>query len=403
MQRKHKLVSATFPLWSSYLVLLSLWTDPKYLAYRARRVLGRGRGNPAATARANSTQTVDSAGDLDDLTVDLVYLWVEGQDPAHRAKRNHWLREYGLDPVIFNPDVRYIESDELKYSLRSAEAFLPWIRKVFIVTDQQVPSWLDVSNPKVRVVDHTEIASDPGTLPTFNSKAIAAQLHNIPDLAEHFILANDDTFFGQPCRVGDFFARAESGGPAVMKVMLYEDPDHWIVPFHQLAESSARLWMVAWNNMKVFLELRRPWRKVRQLTLHQAYGFQRSALASAARDFPKQYAHVCASRFRNPAEIQFCALAKFHALAKGRAVLGVLPSQVFRTQADMKGFDRSNLPTLFCINEDGGSAGEQPSVLERLFPEPSSFEVRVGSPRGATYPCRISSEQGRTFVSGLDA
>ena len=145
-------VAHDFPTWKSYLVLLSLWTDPRYLAYRARRVLGRLFGRPAPAGRGKNAPTAGISDDLDDLTVDLVYLWVAGQDPAHRAKRNFWLREYGLSPAVFNPDVRYVESDELRYSLRSVERFLPWVRRIFIVTDNQVPSWLDVSNPKVRNV-----------------------------------------------------------------------------------------------------------------------------------------------------------------------------------------------------------------------------------------------------------
>ena len=42
---------------------------------------------------------------------------------------------------------RFADNDELRYSLRSLEKHAPWVRNVHIVTNGQVPSWLDVSNP----------------------------------------------------------------------------------------------------------------------------------------------------------------------------------------------------------------------------------------------------------------
>ena len=36
-------------------------------------------------------------------------------------------------------DNRYRDSEELRYSLRSLMKFAPWIRKIFIVTDNQIP------------------------------------------------------------------------------------------------------------------------------------------------------------------------------------------------------------------------------------------------------------------------
>ena len=36
-------------------------------------------------------------------------------------------------------DNRYRDSEELRYSLRSLVKYAPWIRKIFIVTDNQIP------------------------------------------------------------------------------------------------------------------------------------------------------------------------------------------------------------------------------------------------------------------------
>lgn len=44
----------------------------------------------------------------------------------------------------------------------------------------QVPTWLNVSNPKVTVVPHSSIFFNTSHLPTFNTNAINANIINIP-------------------------------------------------------------------------------------------------------------------------------------------------------------------------------------------------------------------------------
>ncbi len=136
--------------------------------------------------------------------IDLVYLWVDGSDPKWVEKRNACIGR-SEEKSGLNCKGRYADNDELKYSLRSAELYAPWIRRIFIVTDEQTPRWLDTSNPKIRIVDHKEIM--PAVcLPCFNSTVIEHHLHKIPGLAERFLFSNDDTFFNRPVAPDDFFA-----------------------------------------------------------------------------------------------------------------------------------------------------------------------------------------------------
>jgi hypothetical protein len=101
-------------------------------------------------------------------------------------------------------DTRFRSSDELRFVLRSIENHAPWLRRIYLVTNGQVPSWLDLDHPKLVVVPHDQIFERPADLPTFNSHAIEWNLKNIPGLAEHFIYLNDDTFLGHAATVGDF-------------------------------------------------------------------------------------------------------------------------------------------------------------------------------------------------------
>ncbi len=141
----------------------------------------------------------------------MVYLWVDGNDPVWQAKRNAF---FGKTSEGDEKDCkgRYADNDELKYSLRSIEMYAPWIRKIFIVTDNQVPQWLDTSNPKIKIIDHTEILPEE-SLPCFNSSLIGHYVYRIPGLVEHFLQANDDTFINKEVNPDFFFT--PSGLPII--------------------------------------------------------------------------------------------------------------------------------------------------------------------------------------------
>lgn len=96
------------------------------------------------------------------------------------------------------------DNEELRFSMRSLEKFAPWVRRVYLVTNGQVPHWLDTSHPRLQLVTHADIFANASHLPTFSSPAIEANLHRIPGLSEHFLYLNDDTMFGAPVWPSDF-------------------------------------------------------------------------------------------------------------------------------------------------------------------------------------------------------
>lgn len=140
-----------------------------------------------------------------DFPIDVVFTWVDDSDPKWQQRYQHYktlinqqnIGEHATDPARFN------NHDELRYSLGSVLKFLPWVRKVYIITDGQCPKWLK-SSDRIKIIDHTEIIEHQ-YLPTFNSHVIEAHLHKIPDLAEHFIYFNDDVFVARPLPAGHFF------------------------------------------------------------------------------------------------------------------------------------------------------------------------------------------------------
>ena len=62
--------------------------------------------------------------------------------------------------------------NQLIYAIRSIEKYCPWVRHIFIVTNGQIPHWLNQDNTHVSIVDHKDIFQHTKHLPTFNSMAI---------------------------------------------------------------------------------------------------------------------------------------------------------------------------------------------------------------------------------------
>lgn len=141
---------------------------------------------------------------MQDIKIDLVYLWVNDKDEKWQEKRRYWANKLGIANAEENNNCRFSDNDELKYSLRSAEMYAPWLNKIFIITDNQIPEWLDTNHPKIRIVDHKEIMPEE-CLPCFNSEALETCIANIPDLSEYFLCANDDKFFAAPVSPEYFF------------------------------------------------------------------------------------------------------------------------------------------------------------------------------------------------------
>ena len=144
--------------------------------------------------------------DFQDFDVDVVFTWVDGSDKQWLAKFQQYFNEPELKTALYATDMaRFEDHNELYYSVGSVLRFLPWVRKVFIVTDNQRPSWLnEYPVEKIEIIDHTQII-DARFLPTFNSHVIEANLHKIPDLSEHFIYFNDDVFVAKPLEKIHFF------------------------------------------------------------------------------------------------------------------------------------------------------------------------------------------------------
>lgn len=315
---------------------------------------------------------------VDDVTfpIDVVYTWVDGSDPRWLEKRARAeAEENGLE---FHPEAtlasRFADHEELRYSLRSLEYFAPWVRKVYLVTDDQVPAWLDTTNPRIQVVDHRDIFVDPSNLPTFNSNAIISSLHHIEGLSEQYLFMNDDFFFGR-----------------------WITPDRFFTPFGHARVSPA-------NNRRPFgparveegphLNLSRNIREllrarfgvtVSRAIKHTPYPQLRSVHERMEEEFAPAYAETLSHRFRHHDDIVADQLFHYYAQITGSAVRAALRYNYFNIKdaADarrLRVLQRKRDRDVFCLN-DAPAPGVEPmddaivsSFLAQYFPVPSSFE-----------------------------
>ena len=313
-----------------------------------------------------------------DFPVDVVYTWVDGADPAHAAKRAAYLptqRDIHPDGLDL---ARFRDNEELRYSLRSLEAFAPWVRKVIILTDKQVPAWLNAAHPKIRVADHTDCIPEQ-YLPSFNSQVIEAYLHRIPDLAEHFIYFNDDFMLGRPCRTTDFFT--PNGLPLV-----YVDW-RWRRRFGYWWTKTPHA--CSYYNTLELLRQRGITPDSRFITAHGPYAQTRTNVAAAWDFFRDCIEAFSGNTFRRTNELSMYSHAA-PLLLYGQKRVAPRDERYYYVQtrrrdrlayySGLASSRRDGAPPLFfCINDVGDEnwgdwRGELHALMEAYFPDPSSFE-----------------------------
>jgi hypothetical protein len=129
--------------------------------------------------------------------IDIVITFVDSKNEEWKKMYNKHKFE-SFDPKRNNMDSsakqRFRSSNELLYCLRSIDQYIDFYRYIFLVLNHSPPKWLNLNNPKLKIIYHDQIESFKPFLPTFNSQAIECHLHNIPGLANHYLYFNDDIF-----------------------------------------------------------------------------------------------------------------------------------------------------------------------------------------------------------------
>lgn len=173
--------------------------------------------------------------------IDIVIAWVDGTDPKLKAKREGFLTTHSFLPAGAEP-TRFESLNEIEFCVLSILKFAPFIRNIFIVTDQQDPkidqavkTYFPERLKSIRRIDHKEIFRGyEAYLPTFNSICISNMLWRIKELSDQFVYFNDDLFLLRPVHPTDWFIQ----GRPVLR-------GKWSTPPYE---------RLIWDTVKLFLK-----------------------------------------------------------------------------------------------------------------------------------------------------
>ncbi|MGH3703855.1 MAG: stealth conserved region 3 domain-containing protein, partial [Agromyces sp.] len=315
-----------------------------------------------------------------DFPVDAVYLWVDDADPRWREKREAVRLSLGMEPSPASTDDtvaahRFRDRGELRASLRSLEMYAPWIRNIYLVTDEQQPDWLDADHGRVKVVDHREIFADPSVLPSYNSHAISSQIHRIPGLADHYLLMNDDVMFNQPVTPYAFFT---SLGQLRVNFSRTRRPD--------VSRGSQSSLERARSNSAALLE-RDHGRRASSLFGHVPVPQRKDVALELEERYAEEIRRTVASPFRAPTDVVINSwLHLYTALFTGRGIQAGIKFGYFnignpavRQKMEKMAFVRKF--QVICLNDVPPPGGEEEADpewlahwLQRVYPMRAPFE-----------------------------
>jgi hypothetical protein len=317
--------------------------------------------------------------------IDAVYTWVDGDDPLFVAEKRRFDRQCGPCNARDNSfDKRFRDSGELLFSLRSIEKFAPWVRRIHIVTNGQVPPWLNTGCERICLVTHKQIFSNPDLLPVFNSNAIELQLHRIPDLSRRFLYLNDDLFLCRPLDRRDFI----TGGFG--QYFFFDD-----IPLHSECHYG-RVHDRAYAYTQLVAQQLQPVGTGRRLPSHCPQLYDKNILCRLEELFSTAFFETSSHRFRHSKDLVLRILYSIYILETSERNRGHEPKNLQRNSDEYMFFGLTDhlwpsakwlaaaglrKPRFLCINDDIEGSGKGGIVslgcrmlLKWLFPRPSKFE-----------------------------
>lgn len=340
------------------------------------------------------------------MRIDFVITWVDGNDIEWQKEKARCTgKELGDDNTK-----RYRDWEFLRYWFRSVEKCAPWVGKIHFVTYGHLPSWLNISNPKLNIVKHTDFIPQK-YLPTFSCRPIELNLHRIPGLSEHFVYFNDDMFLMQPAKKTDFFVKGLPCDTAVLEAshILGEDmSDNILMP--ESYDTSKIMNMVPlnrnfskrkcvlhnlfkWYNPKYGKRMLKtvcciPWKYFTGFrSEHMPYSLMKRTFEEVWDKETALLDRACSNRVRNSTDVS-SRLMSFWQMAKGE----FYPRSVKTGRYFGVCNDKSKIRTvsnviknrkykLICLNDEysgddfDGVKKKINLSFEKAFPEKSSFEL----------------------------
>ncbi|KAM9941304.1 hypothetical protein ACTFIT_007840 [Dictyostelium discoideum] len=231
--------------------------------------------------------------------IDIVYTWVNGSDPVNIEKYIKYV-DYN-DRLESITKGRYRDYGILKYSLRSVRKNAPWVRKIFIVTADQIPTWFNTStiDDNVEFIFHSELYKNKSHLPTFNSDSIEINLFNLPKRVSNcFLYLNDDIYFSNPVLPSDFYD--ENFNPYIFQ------RQHKISSDFEIYENGTRGSIHYTSMINTNRVLDKLWFKSKRYRSdHGVLPLNKKILKLIYKKLEEEVEETSSHRFRDPKDLQF--------------------------------------------------------------------------------------------------
>lgn len=306
--------------------------------------------------------------------IDVVFTWVNHDDENWRK-----LYQKHKASTTSNTDsqesARFINRDELKYSLRSILKYLPWVNNIHILSNCAPPDWLNVDHPRIRWVHHENIM-DEKYLPTFSSHCIETYLHHVRDLTEHFLYFNDDFFVNRFLPPETFFLSNGLSVPNLEEYGMVNGPVEIGAPdYVNGARNGAQLIKDKFSVVPT------------QLHKHAPYALRKSVLQEMEKEFEPAVSRTRATKFRHHTDISMVSFLYHHyAFETGKAAPQnhetiLVKASSGRIEALLELLEESSHVETFCLN-DGEESGDDAHwdmriklFLQNRFPDKCELEL----------------------------
>jgi hypothetical protein len=316
--------------------------------------------------------------------IDAVITWVDGNDPAHQAKLQAYLGTQGQNPPGSAHPTRFRETGELEYCVASILRFAPWVRNIHILTDDQIPSFLEDGLHKniaqhINLVSHkTVFRGYEWALPVFSCRPIETLLWRIPGLAERFIYFNDDMMLIRPVQPEAFFENDK----LVIRGKWTRFADHsWL--------GKLKAFLLALKHQQTKRPIRASHRRMQELSArfigcsqrylllpHEPHPAFKSDMDQLYSDHPQWLENNIKHKLRHPDQSWSFSLAAHQAIRNNNAVIDNQPTHSLikaghhsakRIQWQLQRLERKPLTASICIQSlDLASADMQQRITRWL-------------------------------------
>jgi hypothetical protein len=331
--------------------------------------------------------------------IDFIMPWCNQNDEKWKEEKKKY-KPSTINNENSDGAIRYRDWENLQYWFRSIEKNANWVNKIYLVVYDEVPKWLNIENPKLKIVKHKDYMPSK-YLPTYNSSTIEMNIHRIEELEENFVFFNDDMFLINKVEKEDFF-RNDLPVEFFRESMLWSDSiinRYDFLAFNNMSLINKYInkkdaykknffkyvnykYSLKDNLANIYMSTFRKFGKFEDL--HIPVALKKSTLAKLWQLEPEAFDRASMNKYRditdfNQYVIKYWQLASGEFYPKKRNF-----GKIFSVSSDntekLKEYDKKNYKTI-CFNDYDSDIDFENSkktlneYLEKKFPNKSSFEI----------------------------